>query len=269
MPLQDIALRSSDGKKQTLRIIYEDQDILVIDKPPGIPVIPDRWDAQKLNAIDMLYSQIQKNSSTSEQKIWVVHRIDQDTSGLVIFAKNSESHRMLNRSFFSATVKKFYLAIVQGCPEKPDGRIDYALSPQKKGRVLVDPTGKKAITIYRVVEKFSRYSVLEVNPVTGRTHQIRVHLTAIGHPLVVDPLYTAKTQFGITDLKRYARILTEEVPALISRLTLHAMKLKIMHPITKTEMEFTAEIPKDMQAILKALRKWDSIRPGRKAYHPF
>jgi len=269
LPLRDIALRSSDGKKQTLRMIYEDQDLLVIDKPPGVPVVPDRWDVNKLNAHDILNSQIQKDSSSAQEKIWVVHRIDQDTSGLVVFAKNSESHRLLNRSFFSAKVKKSYLAIVQGCPEKTEGRIDFALAPQKKGRVLVDPAGKKSNTVYRVMEKFSRYSVLEVNPVTGRTHQIRVHLMTIGHPLLVDPLYAGKTKFGILDLKRYVRIPTEEVPALISRLTLHAMTLKLTHPVTNSVMEFTAEIPKDIQAVLKALRKWDSIKTGRQEHRQF
>ena len=265
MSLDDIALRSREGKKHILRILYEDQDILVIDKPPGIPVVPDRWDTGKLSAQELLTSQIQKNSPTRKTIVWIVHRIDQDTSGLVIFAKNSESHRQLNRAFSAAKIKKSYLAVVRGCPEPSEGRIDLSLSPQKKGRVVVDPAGKKSVTFYRVMDKFSRYSVLEVNPVTGRTHQIRVHLMAIGHPLLVDPLYAGKTHFSIMELKRYARVLSEDTPALISRLSLHALEIKLIHPITKMPLEFTAEIPKDIRAVIKALKKWDSIKTGRQS----
>ena len=266
MSLDDIALRSREGKKQTLHILYEDQDILVIDKPPGVPVVPDRWDTAKLNAQDLLNAKIQKNSPTRKNRIWIVHRIDQDTSGLVIFAKNSESHRQLNRAFSTAKINKSYLAVVRGCPEPAEGRIDLALSPQKKGRVVVDPAGKKSITFYSVEDKFSRFSVLKVNPVTGRTHQIRVHLMAMGHPLLVDPLYAGKTHFGIMELKRSARIQSDDEPALISRLSLHALEIKFVHPRTKMPMEFTAEVPKDIQAVIKALKKWDSIKAGRQPH---
>jgi RluA family pseudouridine synthase len=233
--------------------------MVVVDKPPGIPVVPDHWDPEKMNLYDLLHSQLQKNSPSLEQKIWVVHRIDQDTSGLVIFAKTGEGHNLLNKAFFDGEVHKTYLAIVKGCPAEKEGRIDYALSSPKKGRVVIDPGGKKSLTQYRVIETFSRFSLLEVYPLTGRTHQIRVHLHSIGHPLAVDPIYTRHRAFRITDLKKYARVQTEEIPALISRLTLHAMKLKLNHPMTGDALEFVADVPKDFQGVIKALRKWDRV----------
>ncbi len=260
MAFKDISLRNREGRKQTIRIIHEDNDLVVLDKPPGIPVLPDHWDPEKINLYDLLNSQLKKDSIPGIEKIWVVHRIDQDTSGLVVFAKNGEVHSLLNKAFSSGKVHKSYLAIVKGCPVDKEGRIDFALSTPRKGRVVVDPGEKKSLTEYRVIEQFSRFSILEVYPLTGRTHQIRVHLHSIGHPLVVDPIYTHHSAFRITDLKRYARIQTEERPALISRLTLHAMRLKLNHPISGNALEFIAEVPKDMQGVIKALRKWDPVR---------
>ena len=254
-------MRTREGRKQTIKIIYEDHDLMVLDKPSGIPVVPDHWDPEKINLFDLLNSRIQKNPSYQNEKIWVVHRIDQDTSGLVVFAKNKEGHRFLNNDFSTGKVRKTYLAIVQGCPVEKEGCIDSALSSPKKGRVVVDPGGKKSLTEYRVIEKFSRFSVLEVCPLTGRTHQIRVHLLSIGHPLIVDPIYTQHRALLITDLKKYARIQTEERPALISRLTLHAMKLNLHHPVSGSALEFIAELPKDMRGVIKALRKWNPISP--------
>jgi RluA family pseudouridine synthase len=257
LAFKDIPLRTSEGRRQTIRIVYEDYDLVVLDKPPGIPVVPDRWDPEKLNLYDLLNSLLQKDPSSEIEKIWVVHRIDQDTSGLVIFAKNSEGHQLLNKAFSAGEVQKSYLAVVKGCPAKTDGQIDFALSSSQKGRVVVDPDGKKSITKYRVIEKFSRFSLLEVTPLTGRTHQIRVHLLAIGHPLAVDPIYTRHRSFAITDIKRYARVPIEDRPALISRLTLHAMELKLNHPKTGEPLELKAEVPKDLMGVIKALRKWN------------
>ena len=121
----------------------------------------------------------------------------------MVCAKNGEGHHLLNEAFSSGKVHKTYLAIVKGCPAEREGRIDFALSSPRKGRVVVDPGGKKSLTEYRVIEQFSRFSILEVYPLTGRTHQIRIHLQSIGHPLIVDPIYTRHRFFRITDLKKY------------------------------------------------------------------
>ncbi len=260
IPIDDFNYRDSAGKKQTVKILFQDESLLAVDKPPDLRVIPDRWQEHLPNLRDMLSAQFHKKSAQHTQSVWVVHRIDADTSGVVLFAKSAEAHRLLNHAFQENQVSKVYVAVVEGTPSPAEGRIDLPLSGWQKGGVKIDNSGKPAVTRYRVVERFRQHSLLEVYPETGRTHQIRVHLQAVGHPLAVDPLYHRVKRITISRFKRSAqpKFRDEEEPALISRLTLHAASLEFRHPFTSRNIRIEAELPKDLLALLKALRKWAS-----------
>jgi 23S rRNA pseudouridine955/2504/2580 synthase/23S rRNA pseudouridine1911/1915/1917 synthase len=260
MLFKDIVIRDANARKKIIQIIFEDQNILVINKPAGLPVIPDRWDENRPNLLQIFNLKYQEISKSKSVKFWVVHRIDSDTSGLVLFAKNTSMHRKLSLAFENKQVEKTYLAIVKGSPPKSNGRIEFALSVPKKGRVSIDPNGKPAVTTYKILERFNKFSLVEVYPETGRTHQIRVHLKAIGHALAVDPIYSGFSRLGIEHLKRVRSLRKEQPVSLISRVSLHAYKLEVSSGDFPEEYRFMAAIPKDMMAALKALRKWDSPR---------
>ena len=257
--LSDFSYRLKDGRKKYVQIIFQNESLLAVSKPSGLRVIPDHWDPDLPNLKDMLSSKLNKKKSQNSEVLWVVHRIDADTSGLVIFALNKNSHLLLNKAFEKNTVKKTYLAIVCGCPDPPEGEINLPISYTNRGKSNISVKGKPAFTKYKVLFKFRKYSILEVYPKTGRTHQIRVHLKAIGHPLAVDPLYHNNDKLTIADLKFVLpKTFFDEGSALISRLTLHAYKISIKGIGGKKSLEFTADPPKDFLALQKALHKWDS-----------
>lgn len=258
--IRDFNIRNAAGRKQTVGIVYQDAQFIVADKPAGLRVIPDRWIPALPNLRDLLIRRLPVLSSHEEASLWVVHRIDADTSGLVLFARSAEVHRRITLAFQNRQVKKTYLAIVKGQVKPEEGEIDLplALHPRRKGRVRVHPDGKPSHTGYKVLEQFHRYALLEVYPRTGRMHQIRVHLQAIGHPLAVDPLYDGADKLGIRSLKYKVPVREEERDSyLLSRLSLHAYQLRVIHPISGDPMEWEAPPPKDFRALLKALRKWD------------
>ncbi len=255
--IEDFTIRSQEGKKQKIKILYQDEFIFAVDKPSGLRVLPDRWISTLPNLLQLLTLHNTVNESEKNNKIFVVHRIDADTSGLVLFARTAEAHRRLCMAFEKGEIKKTYLAIIIGRLEITHGKIDLPIASARNNRMKVDPQGKKSITKFEVREKFGRYSLLEVSPLTARTHQIRIHLQAYGFPLAVDPLYTNIKKIHISDLKLGIRSQNDSESALISRLTLHAWRLQLKHPITQENMEIVAEPPKDFKAILKALRKWD------------
>lgn len=232
-------------------IRYADEDILLVAKPPGIPVIPERG----LNPEPSLQEQLQ----LTEGKLWIVHRIDRDTSGLVLMARNAEAHRELSLQFEGHDVRKEYLAIVQGTPPEASAQIDVPLRPHAtKNLMLVDNTGKPSITLFKTVEAFKRHTYLRLKILTGRRHQIRVHMAYIGNPLLVDPVYGGKDAFYLSQIKKRYKAADENERPLISRLTLHAETLGFVHPSSKQELTFSEPLPADMEVVLKQLRKWDA-----------
>ncbi len=226
-------------------ILFEDRDTLVVDKPSGMPVIPDRH-GERLSLREWLEQE-------RDEKMWVVHRIDAGTSGLVLLARNPESHSYFNNQFADRKVAKRYLALVKGYPPEHEGDIYAPLQKRNSRRapVRVHADGKAAHSHYRVLEKFNGFSLLEVMPHTGRTHQIRVHMAHVGCPLAIDAQYgnneALTTSTIASGFKKGARLL-------IDRLTLHAWKLETEMP-DGTKQSFEAPLSEDFGALLEALRK--------------
>lgn len=238
--------------KNDVHILFEDASLLVVEKPPGMLSIPERFDPLKENLLGKLrqiYGQV-----------LVVHRLDRETSGLMCFARTEEAHRNLSIQFTERQVDKYYLALVDGRPLPPTGTIDKPIGPHPSiaGKMAISPLGKPALTLYRVLDTYRSFSLVEANIKTGRTHQIRVHLNSIGHPLAVDPLYGKRAFLLLSEIKlrnfhlgKYA----EEKP-LIQRLTLHAWRLGLNHPVHGERLEVESPLPKDFRALLSQLDKW-------------
>jgi len=239
--------------KQQYGIIYEDEDLVVVNKPPFLLTIPDRFSTAKPN----LYHQLGEQYG----KIFTVHRLDRETSGILVFAKNEEVHRELSRQFQERSVQKIYYALVEGVMHQEEGVIDKALveHPAEPGKMIVAQRGKRSITHFKVQEHFKNYTLVEADIKTGRMHQIRVHFQAIGYPLAVDALYGRKTAFNLSDVKlskyRTGKFQEEERP-LMARTSLHAGRLTFTHPRSAQPVTFEAALPKDFGAVVNQLRKW-------------
>src|SRR3989339_224079 len=226
-----------------LDIVYEDESVIVINKPAGMVVHPaaGNYSGTLVNAL--LYHCRDLSGIGGVLRPGIVHRLDKDTSGVIIAAKSDEAHKALSRQFKNRTIKKIYLALVKGIVKEDSGVIDVPIgrhpvnrkkmdvaSPQKKQRF------RKAITHYKVIKKFKDVTLLEIEPKTGRTHQIRVHLASIGHPVVGDVLYGGS---------KYKAQSTEKSGQL-----LHAKSIRFMHPTTGKYVEFEADVPEDMKSYL-------------------
>jgi 23S rRNA pseudouridine955/2504/2580 synthase/23S rRNA pseudouridine1911/1915/1917 synthase len=236
--------------KRKIQVIYSDASIVVVDKPAGMLSIPDRYDVGAPVALDTLQSEF--------GKLYVVHRIDADTSGVLLYARDPEAHRTLNREFEMGEVEKSYISIVRGGPESDEWICDLALrvDGDKLHRTIVDLyRGKEARTRFTVLERFRDYSVVQARPETGRTHQIRVHCAASGYPIVADPLYGDGKALLLSSLKRGWKGDPFGERPLIARTCLHAEKIHFKHPATGEVVEYTASIPRDIAAALAQLRK--------------
>lgn len=265
MPLHSFTIRDSQNRKQSVEIIYEDAHLLVVNKPPGLAVIADHWDPEIPNLralVEQQYEKLSGETGQPEKTVWVVHRIDADTSGLVLFARSAEMHRALNLLFETNRVRKTYLAITRGGPPAAEGAIELPLQPHptRPQFMRAHKQGKPSLTHYRVAEAFKHYALLEVSPQSGRTHQIRVHLKEIGCPLAIDPLYGSSQAIDLSLFKReyLKKDPFEENRPLMARLTLHAWRLQFSDPLSGQERSFEAPLPKDFMGLLKALRRWDA-----------
>jgi 23S rRNA pseudouridine1911/1915/1917 synthase len=236
-------------KKGSGGILLEDDAVLAINKPSGLLVLPDRYDHNLLNLYDLL--------KETFGTIFMVHRIDRETSGVVLFAKTVEAHAQLNTAFEQRQVEKKYRAIVAGTSHTESDSINLPIIENEHGvrKMKIDmKKGKEARTDYAVIESFDGYALVEARPHTGRTHQIRVHLSAIGLPILADPLYGNGRGFFLSTIKRNYQRKEEEQP-LLGRTALHAFSLSFSHPVTNGNILVEAPLPKDMEAVLKALRK--------------
>lgn len=226
--------------------------MLMVNKPAGVLVIPDRFNSDLPSLNRLLETKI-------GQRIWVVHRLDRDTSGVMCFAKNEEAHRYLSQLFEAHDVGKFYAGIVMGRVIPEEGRIEAPIAehPFQKGKMVTARKGKASVTDYKVVEQWALHSLVQFQIHTGRTHQIRVHMQSIGHPIVCDELYGDGKPFLLSAIKKKFKLSEKEETErpLMSRLGLHAYRL-MLHKPDGTLVDIEAPLPKDMAACVNQLNKW-------------
>jgi len=248
------------GENLPLSIVYEDEWIAIIDKPAGLVVHPGagRHSGTLVNALLYHFNLNLSNLADSgeHKRPGIVHRLDKDTSGLLMIAKDDKTHYRLSKMLMERAIHKQYLCICCGVPEPPCGVVNLPIHRHKavRQKMAVVEGGKEAITEYKVVEDFAYYSLLEVTLHTGRTHQIRVHLSAINHPVLGDAVYSSLKR----DLS-YAHPLKQGVYRVffqknVARQALHSFKLGFVHPVTGEEMSFVSEMPGDMAEWVKWLR---------------
>lgn len=242
-----------------LETLFEDDDLIVVNKPAGLLVIPDRFN-QALPSLNKLAE------TKLGQRVWVVHRLDRDTSGVICLAKNEQTHRYLSILFQERDVNKFYAGLVNGIVVPPEARIESAIAehPAANGKMIVSKKGKLAITDYKVAEQWPLYALMQFQIHTGRTHQIRVHMQSIGHPIVCDELYGDGKPFFLSSIKRKYRVSDkdEQERPLLSRLALHAYKLEFAKE-DGTIVSAEAPLPKDIAACVNQLNKWTPPASGR------
>jgi len=238
-------------------VIYEDGEIIAVNKASGISVCPDRWDESK-ERLDRLVAETLNLSP----RIFTVHRIDRDTSGLVLFAKDEASHRRLSLAFEGRTIAKRYIAVVNGRPPWKETACDLPLVPNgnKRHMTIVDRfRGKKSLTRFVVLGSAGNYSLLEALPETGRTHQIRVHAAELGFPVVCDPLYGRGKAVLLSSIKRNWRGNSQEERPLLARLGLHAAGLSLPTDVLldgrNGGLALHAPLPRDMAALISQMEK--------------
>ncbi|MCX6153210.1 MAG: RluA family pseudouridine synthase [Candidatus Kapabacteria bacterium] len=238
-----------------LKILYQDSEIIVVDKPAGLLTAPDRYDFAQPCLSRMLAEEF--------EKIFIVHRLDKETSGIIVFARTAESHRFLNILFQDTKIERIYHVIVSGNVLEEELTIDIPIMPHpaKKGIMTPSVRGKESITVFRVLERFRGATLAECKLITGRQHQIRVHCAAIGHALLVDKLYGSGDDFFVSSVKRRFKLkkATEERP-ILTRTSMHARTLEFIHPVSEQLMTFSSEYPKDFSAVIQILRKYSSIK---------
>lgn len=230
------------GEDIPLDIIFENEDLLIVNKPAGMVVHPAAGHASGTLVHAVLGYDPDLEGIGGEERPGLVHRLDKETSGLIVLAKNESSHRWLQDQFRLRQVEKTYLALVDGKPPTPAGRVEAAIgrdpSHRKKMAVVPEGRGREAVSEYKTLESFARHTLLEFHPLTGRTHQIRLHCAFLGCPIVGDMIYGRRT------------------PSLeIARHFLHAAKLRIVLPNEKESRLFEARLPEELASVLDGLEK--------------
>jgi len=264
----DVPREGPAPRKIPLAILHEDESIVVVDKPAGMVVHPAKghWEGTLASALAHHFGQLSGRGGPTRPGI--VHRLDRDTSGVIVVAKNDQAHDALAAQFKLRRVEKQYLAIVAGVLnfdrdviDEPIG--DHPTHREKKAIRREDASARPAVTAYEVIERFIGFTFVRALPETGRTHQIRLHLAHIGCPVLCDRLYGGRSR--ITELELIPRdLIGQDIEPdqaaldqpLLERQALHAHRLTFMHPVSGGRVAFEAALPKDMADTLEALRRW-------------
>jgi 23S rRNA pseudouridine1911/1915/1917 synthase len=229
--------------------LFENDHFIALNKPAGILSIPDRMQSEP-SLKDRL---IEKYGS-----IFTIHRLDKETSGIILFAKDAETHKFFSKLFEEKAMEKYYLGLVHGSPQHKTGSINAAIMehPVFKGKMVINKNGKPSLTDYEVLENFPKYSLVKFQIHTGRTHQIRVHAKNIGHPIVCDPLYGDGQPVMLSAIKKKFKLSKhdEEERPMLNRVALHSYQLKFKDQQEK-EFDLIAELPKDMRALIQQMKK--------------
>jgi len=236
-----------------LEVLYEDADLIVINKPAGMVVHPGAGNSSGTLVNALLAHCTDLSGIGGELRPGIVHRLDKDTSGVLVAAKNDRAHQSLSNQFSVHSVKRIYQALVYGSPKEDAGKIEGIIGRHPTERVRLSgkaKSGKHAITRWRVKERYGRVSLVELRLETGRTHQIRVHLSEAGFPLLGDPLYPDGGRFNNLADPQLRKLITT-----LGRQALHARTLGFIHPATGDYLEFTTEPPEDMATVMDYLRK--------------
>jgi 23S rRNA pseudouridine1911/1915/1917 synthase len=230
-------------------VIFENEHFIALNKPAGMLSIPDRVQSEP-SLKDLL---IQKYGS-----IFTIHRLDKETSGIILFAKDEETHKYFSRQFEERSVEKYYMGLVHGSLPEKSGTVDAPIMehPIFKGQMVVNKNGKPSVTDYEVIEDLGKYSLVKFQLHTGRTHQIRVHAKNISHPLACDPLYGDGKPVMLSAIKKKFKLSKhdDEERPLLNRVALHSYELKFKDAEGK-EFDLIAELPKDIRALLQQLKK--------------
>jgi 23S rRNA pseudouridine1911/1915/1917 synthase len=237
-------------QKLPFDILFENDDMIAVNKPSGMLTLPDRHDGELQSLRGIL--------QTVYGQIFVVHRIDKDTSGLILFAKNEQTHKYLSQLFENRGIEKYYQGLVHGKPIPPAGSILEPLSehPAKNGTMMVHKKGKPSHTDYTTIKELGKFSLLEFHIHTGRTHQIRVHCKHMGHPIVCDPLYGDGKPVLLSSFKKKFKLSKDEEQEkpILARLALHASKLSFTDE-KGNAITLEAPLHKDMRVLITQLEK--------------
>ena len=240
-----------------LVIVHEDEHLLVLDKPAGVVVHPGAGVSQGTIANALLHHAPSIASVGGEGRPGIVHRLDRDTSGLMVVAKREEAYLALTNALRLRHVKRVYHAILWGDPGPDEGILDLPIGRDPKDRkrmaVVRGPSGKTARTRWRVLERYGLATLVECRLETGRTHQIRVHMAAMRHPVVGDPVYGGRVR-KVLSLRQVERSLADDLLRLMRRQALHATELEFVHPATRERLAFVSQPPQDFREALERLR---------------
>ncbi len=245
-----------------LDILYEDDAIIAVNKPPGMVVHPARghWSGTLASALSFHFQQLSRVGG--ETRPGIVHRLDRDTSGVMVVAKTDPMHFALAAQFENRTTEKEYFAITAGVPDRDRDFVEQPIGmhPHQREKMAIragHSTSREASTFYEVAERFAGFAAVRVLPKTGRTHQIRVHLAHIGCPVLCDKLYGGRASITSGELRRHlppGPPAADDGEVVLARQALHARRIKLAHPATGEPIEFTAPLPADLAAVLEVLR---------------